>query len=329
MPLGEHLEELRKHLLLAILGLVPFLIVSFIFGRRVLEFLTVPVRKALIEAGLQPKLQATSPVEVFASYMKVAILMTILAGSWWILIQLWRFVSPGLYRQERRFVYVLVPMSFTLTIVGTAFMYYVMLPVVLAFFINFGSTLGIGDVTAAPTTAEVSPEILATIPSIPVLDGDLPNPEVGQKWFNSRLMQERICIAIDSDGVPLIAGTFYEGISGISQDYRLTEYIKLVLTFALGFAVGFQMPVVVLLLGWAGLIDRKAMAGYRRYIIMGCCVVGAFLTPADPVSMLLLAGPLYLLFELGLILLIVAPASAVASGFGRDKPDDTADDDES
>jgi sec-independent protein translocase protein TatC len=321
MPLGDHLEELRKHLFVAILGLIPFLIASFIFGRAVLEFLTVPVRKALIEAGLQPKLQATSPVEVFASYMRVALLMTILAGSWWIIIQLWRFVSPGLYKQERRFVYVLVPMSFSLTIIGTAFMYYVMLPVVLSFFINFGSTLGIEDTTAAPTIADVTPEILAAIPSVPVIDGDLPNPEIGQKWFNSRLMQERICISIDSDGTPQIAGSFYESTSGISQDYRLTEYIKLVLTFALGFAVGFQMPVVVLLLGWAGIIDRSAMAGYRKYIIMGCCIVGAFLTPADPVSMLLLAGPLYLLFELGLILLVIMPASSVASGFGRDKED--------
>ncbi|MFI4873136.1 MAG: twin-arginine translocase subunit TatC [Phycisphaerales bacterium JB061] len=325
MPLGDHLEELRRHLIVAILGLVPFLIISFVFGRSVLEFLTIPVRKALIEAGLQPKLQATSPVEVFASYMKVALLMTILMGSWWIIIQLWRFVSPGLYRQERRFVYVLVPMSFTLTIVGTAFMYYVMLPVVLAFFINFGSTLGVGDVTATTKIADVSAEVVAAMPSIPVLDGDPPNPEVGQEWFNSHLMQRRICRAIDNDGTPIIAGTFYEAASGISQDYRLTEYIKLVLTFALGFAIGFQMPVVVLLLGWAGIIDRASLAGYRRYILMGCCLVGAFLTPADPVSMFLLAGPLYLLFELGLILLVVMPASAVASGFGRDKPEDGAD----
>jgi len=326
MPLGDHLEELRKRLLIAILGLIPFLIVSFIFGRAVLTFLTIPVRRALIEAGLQPKLQATSPIEVFSSYMKVAFLMTILGGSWWLVIQLWRFVSPGLYKQERRFVYILVPMSFSLTIVGTAFMYYIMLPVVLTFFINFGSTLGAGDVTAAPTIAQVTPEILAAIPSIPVIDGDLANPEVGQTWINSRIMQQRTCIAIDAAGIPQIVGASLEAASGILQQYRLTEYIKLVLTFAIGFAVGFQMPVVVLLLGWAGIIDRKAMSGYRKYILMGCFIVGALLTPADPVSMLLLAGPLYLLFELGLILLVVMPASAVASGFGRDKPGDDDDD---
>ncbi len=323
MPLGDHLDELRKRLMVAILGLIPFLIFSIIVGRSVLAFLTVPVRHALIEAGLQPRLQATSPVEVFASYMKVVLLMTILMGSWWILIQLWRFISPGLYKQERRFVYLLVPMSFILTTLGTIFMYYVMLPVVLAFFINFGSTLGVGDITTTPTIADVPAEVVQSLPTIPVLEGDPPSPEVGQRWFNSILMQERICIAVDSTGAPQIVGSFYEGTSGVSQDYRLTEYIKLVLTFAIGFAVGFQMPVVVLLLGWAGIIDRKSMAGYRKYILMGCCVLGAFLTPADPVSMFLLAGPLYLLFELGLVLLVVMPADAVARGFRRSKPDDS------
>lgn len=323
MPLGDHLEELRKRLLVAILGLIPFLIFSVMVGRSVLAFLTIPVKQALIDAGLQPKLQATSPIEVFASYMKVVLLMTILLGSWWVLIQIWRFISPGLYKQERRFVYLLVPMSFSLTVMGTLFMYYVMLPVVLAFFINFGSTLGVGDITTAPTIADVPAEVVQNLPTIPVLDGDPPNPQVGQTWINSRIMQQRTCIAVDAEGIPRIVGSALESASGVIQQYRLTEYIKLVLTFAIGFAVGFQMPVVVLLLGWAGIIDRKAMAGYRRYIIMGCCVVGAFLTPADPVSMLLLAGPLYMLFELGLLLLIIMPADAVARGFRRDTSDET------
>ena len=116
MPLGDHLEELRRRLLFALLGLIPFLVISVAIGRWVLDFMTIPVRKALAEAGLPPVLQATSPVEVFGSYMKVVLLLTILGGSWWILIQLWRFISPGLYMSERRFVYILVPMSFLLTV---------------------------------------------------------------------------------------------------------------------------------------------------------------------------------------------------------------------
>jgi len=317
MPLGDHLEELRKRLVVALLGLVPFLVAAVIVGRPVLEFLTVPVKYALHEAGLPPTLQATSPVEVFGAYMKVVLLLTILGGSWWILIQLWKFVSPGLYAAERRFVYVLAPMSFALTILGVAFMYYAMLPVVLSFFINFGATLGTDDASTAARIADVSPEALAAIPTIPVLAGDPAEPALGQTWINSDLLQQRTCIEVKASGERVIVGAPLQLSVGVVQQYRLTEYIKLVLTFALGFAVGFQMPVVVLLLGWAGIIDHKTLAGYRRYILMGCLVVGAVLTPADPISMMLLAGPLYLLFEFGMVLQRVMPASTVARGFRR------------
>lgn len=322
MPLGDHLEELRKRLVVALLGLVPFLVAAVIVGRSVLEFLTVPVKHALHEAGLPPTLQATSPVEVFGAYMKVVLLLTILGGSWWILIQLWKFVSPGLYMSERRFVYVLAPMSFALTILGVAFMYYAMLPVVLSFFINFGATLGTDDATTAPRIAEVSP---AAIPTIPVLAGDPAEPALGQTWINSDLLQQRTCIEVKASGERVIVGAPLQLSVGVVQQYRLTEYVKLVLTFALGFAIGFQMPVVVLLLGWAGIIDHKTLAGYRRYIVMGCLVVGAVLTPADPISMMLLAGPLYLLFEFGMVLQRLMPASTVARGFRRGRSSEERD----
>lgn len=326
MPLGDHLEELRKRLLVAILGLIPFLVVSVLIGRWVLDFLTIPVRHALMEAGLPPVLQATSPVEVFGAYMKVAMLLTILGGSWWVLIQLWRFISPGLYMSERRFVYVLVPMSFALTIAGVVFMYYAMLPVVLAFFIDFGATLGAEDSMSAAKIVDVAPEVMAQMPNMPIIAGDPAEPAVGQTWINSTLLQQRTCIKVDAEGVRTIVGTPLQLSVGIEQQYRLTEYIKLVLTFALGFAVGFQMPVVVLLLGWAGIIDHKSLAGYRRYIVMGCMVVGAVLTPADPISMLLLSGPLYLLFELGMVLQRLMPASLIAGSSKKSKAAAASDD---
>lgn len=326
MPLGDHLEELRKRLLVALLGLIPFLVVAAIIGRWVLDFLTIPVRHALAKAGLPPVLQATSPVEVFGAYMKVVLLLTVLGGSWWVLIQLWRFISPGLYMSERRFVYILVPMSFLLTITGVVFMYYAMLPVVLTFFINFGSTLGEKDVLTAPKIVDVSPEVMDAMPLTPVLAGDPAEPSVGQTWINSVLMQQRTCIRVNDSGERVIVGSPLQLSVGIVQQYRLTEYIKLVLTFALGFALGFQMPVVVLLLGWAGIIDHKSLAGYRRYILMGCMVVGAILTPADPISMLLLGGPLYLLFEFGLVLQRVMPASKVAGGFRNQGSGDSPSD---
>mgnify|MGYP003675939705 FL=1 len=196
----------------------------------------------------------------------------------------------------------------------------------LTFFINFGSTLGEKDVLTAPKIVAVSPEVMDSMPLTPVLAGDPAEPSVGQTWINSVLMQQRTCIRVNDSGERVIVGSPLQLSVGIVQQYRLTEYIKLVLTFALGFALGFQMPVVVLLLGWAGIIDHKSLTGYRRYIAMGCMVVGAILTPADPISMMLLGGPLYLLFEFGLVLQRVMPASKVAGGFRKQDSGDSPSD---
>jgi sec-independent protein translocase protein TatC len=65
------------------------------------------------------------------------------------------------------------------------------------------------------------------------------------------------------------------------------------------------------MLGWVGILDPKAMTKYRKHAIGACTVVGAILTPADPVSMMLLAIPLYGLYELGLFILRVLPAEKV------------------
>ena len=72
-------------------------------------------------------------------------------------------------------------------------------------------------------------------------------------------------------------------------------------------AVAFQTPVVVLIAGWARIIERKTLGKYRRWAFGVCVILGAILTPADPLSMLLMAGAMYVLFELGMALLIVFP----------------------
>ncbi|MEO1716713.1 MAG: twin-arginine translocase subunit TatC [Planctomycetota bacterium] len=311
MPLGDHLEELRKRLMLVIFGLVPFFVLALVVGQPVLEFLIRPLQAALRDKGLAASIQNTGPYEAFGSYIKIAIILTILGGSWWVLTQLWLFVRPGLYQTERRFVYILIPLSVVMTGLGVTFMYTVMLPVVLSFFIGFGSSLG-----ATPAeTVQVPPGIV--LAEVPVLEGDPPNPSVGQSWINSELKQWRVCTEIKPDGTPVIlTSTLQAASAGLEQSYRLREYVGLVLMLSLGFAVGFQMPVVVLLLGWAGIVEPKDLTGIRKYMLMGCLVASSILTPADPLSMVLLAGPLYVLYELGLILLRLMPARALTGDDG-------------
>ena len=308
MPLGDHLEELRRRLILMIAGLVPFLIVGLVVGQSVLEFLIHPLQRALRDRGLASSIQNTGPYEAFGAYIRIAIILTILAGSWWLLTQLWLFVRPGLYKTERKFVYVLIPLSVVMTGLGVVFMYTVMLPVVLSFFIGFGSSIGATQAAAV----EVPPGIV--LPEVPVFEGDPASPQVGQSWVNSELKQWRVCTEVKPDGMPVIlTSTLQSATAGIQQSYRLKEYVGMVLMLSLGFAIGFQMPVVILLLGWAGIVEPRDLTGIRKYMLMGCLVISALLTPADPLSMMLLAGPLYLLYEFGLVLLRLMPAKTLAS----------------
>ena len=306
MPLGEHLEELRTRLIHALLGIAPIMIGAFIVGRWVLERLIGPVQDALTRAGLPPALQATGPMETFASYMRVSFVITLIVSAPWVIWQAWRFVAPGLLRREKRFVRMLVPMSAFQSFLGVGFMYFVILPVVLSFFIGFGSDIGFREARQAPLPEGI------VLPVDPVLEADPASPPIGARWINIKLMQQRMCVGTDARGMPIIvAGELTRG-AGIVQQYRVSEYVKMLLGLAMAFALGFQTPVIVLLLGWAGIVDRAWLAKYRRHAIMACVVAAAVLTPTpDPFTLTLLGVPLYLLYELGVALLILFPLSVV------------------
>jgi sec-independent protein translocase protein TatC len=315
MTLGEHLEELRRRIILALLGVVPIFVTALAFGRPILAFLIEPLRDELRAASQPSGLLATGPFETFAVYLQISFIATILLGSPWLLYQLWMFVAPGLYSRERRFVHILVPLSTILTVVSAAFLYLVVLRVILAFFIGFGTQLG----QSHTPVVELPPGVV--LPQVPVLRGDPPDPQPGQLWINTDTMQLRTAVPT-ADGVIARVGSELVAGAGITQQYRVSEYVKTVLNLALAFGVGFQTPVVVLLLGWAGIVGRDWLRRYRRQAVAVSVVAGAVLTPADPLSMILLAVPLYLLFELGMLLLIVFPP-----GRDRREPPDAGDED--
>jgi len=316
MSFGDHLEDLRRRIMLAILGIIPIFVLALVVSKPLLGVLIRPVREALLAADQSPELLATNFLETFGIYVHLAIVLTIIIGSPWILYQIWKFVSPGLYSQERRFVYVLLPLSAVLTTLGILFLYFVIFPVVLAFFIKFGTGVGRIEAPVAPLPAGI------VLPELPVLQADPTEPEAGQIWINRPMRQLRIAFTASSGKVEVL-GSQLTAATGIEQQYRISEYTKSFLNLALGFAIGFQTPVVVLLLGWAGLFERAWLIKYRKYVILGCALISMLITPADPVSMILLAIPLYGLFELGGLLLILLPADRIA-GRARE-PDGEAD----
>ena len=305
MSFGEHLDELRKRLIHALLGLLPIFVVALILGGPILEFLIIPAEEQLRAAGQASRLQATGPAEVFISYIKIAVVMAILVGGPWLLYQVWLFVSPGLYKREKRFAYVLIPLSSVLTAVGMVFLYMVMLPVMLGFLITFSSHIAQIQAPTAPIPDGI------VLPIAPSLLADPAEPPAGAFWFNDHLQELRFALPDESGtGVARILGVPLTGGAMISQQYRVSEYINMVFGLGIAFAIAFQLPLVMLMLGWSGMANPKSLGRQRKYALLACAVAGAILTPADPASMVLLAGPLYALFELGLLLMLIVPARA-------------------
>ncbi|MFG0259290.1 MAG: twin-arginine translocase subunit TatC [Phycisphaerales bacterium JB041] len=311
MPFGDHLEELRKRLIHALLGLLPLFVVSVAVSQQLLGFVIEPVEQALRNADLNAQLIQTSPTETFMTALKLAVVVTILVGSPWVLLQAWMFVAPGLYDNERRFVYVLLPLSAALTTAAIVFLYKVLLPVVLAFFIKFGTTVPSHSSPSVPVPEGV------VFPTLPMFDGNPETAPLGAVWINLDRKQLGVAAPDNSESGFQVLAVPLTVASGILQQYRVADYTKLFLSLALAFALGFQTPVAVLLLGWTGIIIPRDLLKYRRHVAMVSLVLGAVLTPADPLSMLLLAVPLYVLFEFGVILHSILPAERVSRGFGK------------
>jgi sec-independent protein translocase protein TatC len=335
MSIGEHLEELRKRLAFAILGVVPIFAVGLWYGHEILNFLVQPLLHALNEEDVAGAMQATQVLEGFLTYLKIGGVLAVVLGAPWIVYQLWKFIAPGLYARERRFVYVLAPMSIGFSVLGGAFMYYIMLPFALFFFVHFNDTL----LHRPPTPiVEAAPETV--IPAFPQFAGDPKEVHAGQIWINTERRAVRVAIwdpkaktqADREKNPPRILSLPLQSDSFVVQQYKVGEYVSLVLTFGLAFAVAFQTPIVVLLLGWTGLMSRKTLASYRKYAILVCTLIAAAITPPDFWSMVSLLVPMYALFELGLLLLWILPARKVASGRlftrgeARDGQDKSTDD---
>ncbi len=301
MSIGDHLEELRARILLALVGLVPIIAAALYFGKWLLGFLIRPAEQAL--GG---RLTALSPFETFSAYMKVSFIAAIVAGSPWILYQLWCFVKPGLYSHERRYVYFLLPLSTVLTAIGVVFLYLVVMPLLLAFFVGFNADISLHEPTITAAPAGV------VFPNMPMLQADPDHPKPGDGWVNTDLMQFRMCRSVDKDGVAQIVFSPLYPDQGIEQQIRVSDYIDLLFTLTIAFAATFQTPIVVLLLGWAGIIDSTFLKKYRRHAMLVTIVIAALIAPGDPGSLMLIWIPLVLLYELGGVLLRLFPSSRVA-----------------
>jgi len=233
MSLGDHLEELRVRMILAIVALVVAGAICLIFGSKIIAFMERPYTAGI---GQENRLQALAPIDGFATYLKIGLISGLIFSSPWVFYQFWMFVAAGLYPHEKRYVYLVAPFSAALFVTGALFFMFAIAPAALRFLIGFNKS-----------------------------------------------------------------------VLGVSSNFTFKDYVSFVSTLMLVFGLAFQTPLAVFFLTRTGIVSIQTMRESRKYFLVLAFVVGAVATPGpDPVSQIALAIPLYLLFELGMLLSYLA-----------------------
>jgi sec-independent protein translocase protein TatC len=136
MSFLEHLDELRKRIVNSAIAIGVCVVVGFAFINRIVDFILAPTRKAL-PPGV--KLIYTEPGEAFSLYVQIALIMGVVLAAPFIMYQVWKFIAPGLYSNEKRLA---VPFVFFTTIgfvLGASFNHYIAFPFMMAFFASFNT----------------------------------------------------------------------------------------------------------------------------------------------------------------------------------------------
>ncbi len=235
MSFLEHLEELRWRIIKGIAGILLGTIVCVFFNQWVVDVLllgpTQPDFFMYKFFGIELEefvLQNRTITGQFFAYLGTVVVVGIILGSPLFLYQMWAFIEPGLYAEEKskmRFVSVLATFFFML---GVSFGYLIITPLAMNFFSSF----------------ELS--------------------------------------------------------STISNEFDITKYFSMMTIWSLGAGLLFELPVVIFFLSKMGLVTPDLLRSSRKYAFVIILVMSAFLTPPDPVTQVLMAIPLFGLYEISI-----------------------------
>lgn len=221
----SHLIEMRDRLLRAVIAVVVLFVLLFPWAQDLYALLAKPMLESLPQGGQMIATEVTTP---FFVPIKVTMMTAFLLAMPWVFYQMWAFVAPGLYQNEKRIGVPLVIASVLLFLLGMAFAYFLVFPVVFGFIVG------------------VAPE-------------------------------------------------------GVAVMTDIGKYLDFVMTLFMAFGIAFEVPVAVVLLVKMGMVSIAKLREIRPYVIVGAFVVGAIFTPPDVISQFMLAVPVWLLYELGIV----------------------------
>jgi sec-independent protein translocase protein TatC len=136
MSFLEHLDELRKRIVQSLLGVVAGVGLGFAFINPIVNFILTPTNRVLPQGS---RMIYTQPGEAFGLYVQIGLIVGIVLASPWIMYQVWLFIAPGLYANEKKFAVPIVLMSTIGFVGGAAFNHYIVFPFMMTFFASFNS----------------------------------------------------------------------------------------------------------------------------------------------------------------------------------------------
>jgi sec-independent protein translocase protein TatC len=305
MTIGEHLEELRRRLVFALVGFALVLVLCLVYGRRVETAFCAPLINELESHSINPQLVVDELGEGFMVYISISLISAAALASPWMLYQLWLFVAAGLYPHERKYVTRYLPLSIGLLISGMLFVYFLVLPWTIRFFIEWNGGIDIPQSTSvvqdasSATTAPAGgvPATAAPPMTVPALHGDPAHPAEGQIWIDT----VRGALKVSYKGQIRIISINSSNL--LAQEYKLSHYIDMVVTMLITFGLSFQLPLVVLALERIGIVEVASLKSGRRYVYFAMVIVAAVITPGDVITATIaLMFPLIGLYELGIFL---------------------------
>jgi sec-independent protein translocase protein TatC len=147
----SHLTELRKRLIHSFIFLFIFFIGCYFFSENLYAFLVEPFATAVKESGLERRLIFTALQETFLTYLKVSFFAAFFVTCPYILVQIWKFIAPGLYKHEKAAIIPYLILTPILFFLGGMLVYYLIMPLAIKFFLSFEST---GLTTGLPIQLE-------------------------------------------------------------------------------------------------------------------------------------------------------------------------------